>query len=96
MHAQQRHEQQRLLARLLALPAFRDATQRFDRSTWVALLGEAGFDAEAMRDWHARFEREDPAGHAGFLQSLGLRPGEVAEIRSRARTASTQAPASGL
>ena len=79
-------QQQRQLARLLALPAFRDAAQGFDKSSWVAMLREAGFDDADMRDWHAGFEREDPAGHQAFLLSLGLTALEVESIRSDARS----------
>lgn len=74
-------EQQRLLARLLALPGFRQGGPYCDKAAWVALLRSAGFDEAAMRLWHLEFERDDPGGHAAFLESLGLAPGEVEEIR---------------
>lgn len=78
-------EQQRLLARLLALPGFREGGMYGDKAAWVALLRSAGFDEAAMRLWHLEFEREDPDGHAAFLESLGLAPGEVEEIRRGSR-----------
>lgn len=74
-------EQQRLLARLLALPEFRDGRQHYDKAAWVALLQRAGFDEAAMQRWHVEFERENPAGHAAFLESLGLEQREADEIR---------------
>ncbi|CAL94921.1 MerR family transcriptional regulator [Azoarcus olearius] len=74
-------EQQRLLARLLAVPDFRDGRQHYDKAAWVALLHSAGFDETAMHVWHIEFEREDPKGHAAFLNSLGLKQAEADEIR---------------
>lgn len=74
-------DQQRLLARLLAVPDFRDGRQPFDKAAWVALLQGAGFDEPAMHRWHIEFERENPEGHAAFLKSLRLGKAEVQKIR---------------
>lgn len=79
------HAQQRLLARLLATPEFRDRRQSYDKAAWVALLRRAGFDEAAMDLWHDEFERENPAGHAAFLKSLGLEDGAIDAIRQRAQ-----------
>jgi len=76
-------EQQRLLARLLAVPGFRDDQQYADKAAWVALLHRAGFDETAMHTWHFEFEHDNPEGHEAFLRSLGLHPAEVADIRLR-------------
>lgn len=73
--------QQRLLARLLALPDFRDGRPAHDKAAWVALLQRAGFDEPAMHAWHIEFERENPEAHAAFLESLGLEQREASEIR---------------
>lgn len=80
-------EQQRQLARLLAAPAFQQRGKRWSKDAWVALLRQAGFDDEAMQQWHVEFERESPQDHAAFLKSLGIKPAEIAGIRrwSRAR-----------
>ena len=75
-------EQQRSLARLLAIPGFRDRRQRWTKAAWVALLRRAGFGDDDMRRWHEEFERESPRAHAAFLRSLGLAPAEAAEIRA--------------
>ena len=74
-------EQQRVLARLLAMPGFGDRVRRWDKAAWVALLRQAGFDDAAMKQWHVEFERESSPHHAAFLRSLGLSPAEVADIR---------------
>lgn len=78
-------EQQRHLAHLLALPAFRDTRRHWSKDAWVALLREAGFDEAAMQLWHHEFERENPPAHAAFLVSLGLAAAEVAAIREWSR-----------
>jgi DNA-binding transcriptional MerR regulator len=77
--------QQRLLARLLALPEFRGERLQFDKAEWVALLRRAGLDESAMHMWHVEFERESPREHAAFLRSLGLAQNEVDQVRRRAR-----------
>lgn len=74
-------EQQRALARLLAVPDMCERGRRWDKAAWVALLRQAGFDDAAMHQWHVEFERESPQGHAAFLKSLGIEPAEVAAIR---------------
>ena len=74
-------EQQKLLARLLATPALRKEHACADKAAWVALLRRAGLDDEQMHQWHAGFEKEDPAAHGAFLRSLGLATREVARIR---------------
>jgi DNA-binding transcriptional MerR regulator len=78
-------EQQRSLARLLAIPEFRDGARRWSKPAWIALLQRAGFTDDDMLTWHAEFERESPQDHAAFLKSLGLRSGEVAEIQARSK-----------
>jgi DNA-binding transcriptional MerR regulator len=80
-------EQQRALARLLAVPAMCERGRRWDKAAWVALLRQAGFDEDAMQQWHVEFERESPQDLAAFLKSLGITPAEVAAIRrlSKAR-----------
>lgn len=78
--AERIRKQQRLLARLLAVP-FPRHRQRWNKAEWVSLLRRAGFDEEAMRMWHIEFEHESPKEHAAFLKSLGLGSAEVTEIR---------------
>jgi len=77
--------QQQLLAQLLACEEVRKARPCRDKDAWVALLRRAGFNEEAMRQWHVRFETSSPTEHAQFLRSLGLPPSQVAAIRRRSR-----------
>lgn len=79
--------QQKLLARLLAEPGFRDGHPCQGKDAWVALLRRAGFGEEDMLRWHVGFEADDPDGHAAFLRSLGLAPDEIAEIRRMSKAA---------
>lgn len=74
-------EQQRQLAHLLAMPDMQDGGRCWDKAAWTALLRSAGFDDEAMDLWHREFERENPQAHERFLQSLGIAPDEILEIR---------------
>jgi hypothetical protein len=73
--------QQKLLARLLETPAFRQGTSGQGKSAWVNLLKSAGLDDEDMHQWHIRFEADSPDQHAAFLRSLGLGPDDIAVIR---------------
>ncbi|AVP97168.1 MerR family transcriptional regulator [Ahniella affigens] len=73
--------QQRLLARLLATQALNDRTSPHSKTSWVALLRQAGFDDQSMRDWHCQFEREAPTAHRAFLRSLGMTENEVRDIQ---------------
>jgi MerR family transcriptional regulator, thiopeptide resistance regulator len=77
--------QQRLLARLLAMPEFRAARPVGDKAAWSAMLSRAGFSEADMRQWHADFEAEHPKEHAAFLRALGLAATEVSAIRRWSR-----------
>lgn len=77
-------EQQRQLARLLAMPDVRAPGRHWDKAAWVALLRRAGFDEDAMHLWHVEFERESPQAHARFLRSLGLAADEIKAVRRSA------------
>jgi hypothetical protein len=48
---------------------------------WVARFRAIGLDEAAMEKWHRLFERENPAGHQGFLKWLGLSAEKIKEIR---------------
>lgn len=75
----------RLLLGILARDAgFVDRTA-MTVDLWVALLAEAGLDANARQRWHRAFERDAPDDHQAFLASLGLPDGEIEAIRARSR-----------
>ena len=58
------------------------------KEKWVALFEAAGVDAAARKRWHAEFEAREPEAHQGFLESLGIAPGEIAAIRKSSLAAS--------
>jgi DNA-binding transcriptional MerR regulator len=77
--------QQRLLARMLRQVASGALPASVDKSLWVEMLRAAGMDQNAMKKWHAEFERRAPDGHNEFLLSLGIPADEVVRIRSLSR-----------
>ena len=52
---------------------------------WVAMFEEIGLDHAQMERWHKVFETRHPEGHQGFLEWLGLEPGDIDRIRSKSR-----------
>ena len=78
---QQLREQQRLVIDLLGQARYFSQGRVLDKSTWTALLREAGLDDAAMHRWHQAFEQSLPEAHQDFLESLGLAPPEIAHIR---------------
>ena len=78
---QQLREQQRLVIDLLGQAHYFIQGRVLDKSTWTALLREAGLDDAAMHRWHQAFEQSLPEAHQDFLESLGLTAPEIAHIR---------------
>jgi DNA-binding transcriptional MerR regulator len=62
------------------------------KEKWIALLRSVGLSDEEMGQWHAAFERQSPAAHQDFLESLGIPAAEIRRIRrySQAGTRSTR------
>jgi hypothetical protein len=50
---------------------------------WVSRFRAVGLDDAAMQKWHRLFEKENPEGHQGFLEWLGLPAGKIKEIRQQ-------------
>jgi len=50
---------------------------------WVARFKAIGLDQAAMEKWHRLFEQENPAGHQGFLEWLGLPADKISDIRAK-------------
>jgi hypothetical protein len=50
---------------------------------WVKRFRAIGLDDAAMQKWHELFESENPEGHQGFLEWLGLPHERIREIRQR-------------
>jgi DNA-binding transcriptional MerR regulator len=51
------------------------------KERWVEIMRAAGFDDDAMITWHKKFEQMEPEEHQKFLESLGIEPAEIREIR---------------
>jgi hypothetical protein len=50
---------------------------------WTTRFRAVGLDDAAMGHWHTLFERENPSGHQGFLEWLGLPEEHILQIRNR-------------
>lgn len=85
---QQLREQQHLVIDLLGQARYFSQGRVLDKSTWTALLREAGLDDAAMHRWHQAFEQSLPEAHQDFLESLGLAPPEIAHIRQLSQQSS--------
>ena len=52
---------------------------------WVAMFREIGLDHARMEQWHKLFETRHPAAHQSFLEWLGLKREEIAQIRANSK-----------
>lgn len=75
-------DQQRFIVDLLKDRRLFDGSRTLDKRRWVAVLRAAGLDEDDMRQWHRAFETMSPEAHQDFLESLGIDPAEVTQIRS--------------
>jgi DNA-binding transcriptional MerR regulator len=74
--------QQQVIVDLLKDRSLLAGTRVLDKARWIAVLRGAGLDDAAMGQWHVAFERMSPEAHQDFLESLGMSPPEITEIRS--------------
>jgi DNA-binding transcriptional MerR regulator len=74
-------EQRRQTLSLLGRRGDGDRSAPLTKAAWTALFRAIGMSDAQMRDWHARFERDNATGHREFLRSLGLGPSEIGRIR---------------
>jgi hypothetical protein len=51
----------------------------------VAVLDSAGITDEQKKRLHARFEKDHPEAHQGFLEYLGVPAPEIRKIREGSR-----------
>lgn len=52
-----------------------------NKQRWVEIMAAAGFTEQDMHKWHQTFERLEPESHQEFLESLGIVPDEIQQIR---------------
>ncbi len=74
-------KQQKAIVALLQEPELLEENM-VNKERWVEIMQAAGFDEDAMRKWHQKFEEMEPAEHQTFLESLGIAEEEIKRIRS--------------
>ena len=57
-----------------------------NKARWVDIMRAAGLSDEDMSNWHVQFEKMEPEAHQEFLESLGIEPAEIEQIRKWSRT----------
>lgn len=55
--------------------------QMISKKRWVEIMDAAGLTEADKKNWHAQFEKMEPAAHQEFLESLGIDADEIAKIR---------------
>jgi DNA-binding transcriptional MerR regulator len=86
-------QQQRVISRLLGDTRLAGRSgamgkamgKAMSKAQWVALLASTGLDDEGTDRWHREFEKMSPEAHQDFLESLGIAPQEIAQIRAFSR-----------
>jgi DNA-binding transcriptional MerR regulator len=82
-------DQQRSIARLLKSAHKLRSIPMVTKDKWVAIMKAAGFSEDAMRRWHAEFEKGAPDEHQEFLEFLHIPQEEVGRIRAWSRAGNT-------
>ena len=77
--------QQQVVLGLLPRRGHDRRARAMTKEKWIALLRSAGLSDEEMRQWHVAFERQSPAAHQDFLESLGIPAAEIRRIRHDAQ-----------
>lgn len=80
--AQLKKQQEQVLS-LLQSPLLSSQEYIMSKQQWVAILRGSGMTDDDMWAWHRAFERAQPEAHTRFLQSLGIAPDEIQQIKSR-------------
>ncbi len=57
------------------------------KDRWVEIMRAAGLNDQDMENWHRQFEKMEPEAHQEFLESLGIQPAEIRQIREWSRKA---------
>jgi DNA-binding transcriptional MerR regulator len=78
-------EQQQVIVNLLQNHTLLSSTPNMTKARWIGLLRTAGMSDEAMQQWHVAFEAGSPETHQAFLQSVGIAPEEIEQIRAWAK-----------
>ena len=81
--------QQQVVLNLLPRRGHDRRARAMTKEKWIALLRSIRLSDEEMCQWHVAFERQSPAAHQDFLESLGIPDAEIRHIRRQSRTSST-------
>jgi len=73
--------QQQVILNLLQNQTAIKQTRVMTKANWVSLLAASGLDEKGMKKWHIEFERLSPEAHQDFLESIGIEPNEIEQIR---------------
>ncbi len=75
-----RRAHQRAILKLLKNDSI-GRTKMITKEKWVSIMKASGLTEEAMRRWHAEFEKAAPEEHQEFLEFLHIPEGEIRTIR---------------
>ncbi len=56
--------------------------EAMNKEQWITVFRDAGWDDEAMEQWHQAFEARYPDGHQAFLEWLQIPEAEIRAIRA--------------
>ena len=56
-----------------------------NKQRWGEIMRDAGFNEQAMMQWHRSFEAMEPQAHQEFLESLAIPAAEIVHIREASR-----------
>jgi len=83
-------KQQRCILQLLKQKQLQQGVEMINKERWVEIMRAAGFDEQAMHNWHIQFEKMEPETHQEFLESLGIDSDEIRKIREWSRRGQKQ------
>jgi hypothetical protein len=83
-------KQQRCILQLLKQKQLQQGVEMINKERWVEIMRAAGFDEQAMHNWHIQFEKMEPEAHQEFLESLGIDSDEIRKIREWSRRGQKQ------
>lgn len=77
---QKLRQQQKAIVMLLNQPSLLEQNM-VNKERWVEIMQAAGLSEADMKNWHQQFETMEPESHQDFLESLGIEPEEIKQIR---------------
>ena len=78
-------DQQKVILKILENEILEKNARVITKDVWVSILRAAGLDEVDMKNWHVEFEKNSPAAHQDFLESIGIDKDEIMAIRDWSR-----------